>query len=345
MNIGVPCTIFVIGTLCICLLHESFMNKTVFLLVSSLFSCLLCLAQRNDSSEVYRPRIAEFGAEALMDYHTQTLSENQNRTLARNEVDADRLYRAKLAIPIILKKDRVFGAQLKYYQHRFFFEESFEDDMGLYSHLNQTSFVNTGVRLFYKQDLNSTDDFKWIAGAELSSDRFVWNRNSSRYFLSGIYSRQWSDDTRIGVGFAVNHAMQRTGFYPLFIYERALSPKWNLELSLPKSVKLRHKLNGSNYLTASAQLRGWRYNLTGALEDENRDLTLRKADFQIALTYEREVYDWLWMEFTGGYTRNLQYFLTSPGDPRADALIQLQANDAHFAKVSLFVVPPRKFYR
>lgn len=298
----------------------------------------------NRSMDRYRPKVAEFSVEGLFDYNTSSSSENLNT--AQNEVETDRLYKAKVAIPIVLKDDRAFGLQLKYSQHRFLFEEDeFQEDFGIYSHLNNTKFTSTGLRAFFQRDLSASDDLKIVGGAEIRSDELRWSRNTTKLFVSGIWSRQLSDRSKIGTGIVVNHEMRRTSLYPMFIYESQLAPNWHLALKLPKSVSLRRKINASNYIIGTAQLRGWRYNLTNSIEGENRDLTLRRADLEFSISWEHEIHDWLWFSLSAGYNKNLRYYLAEPGNPRRDALLNIQSMDARYVKASLFLVPPKKFYR
>jgi len=74
-------------------------------------------------------------------------------------------------------------------------------------------------------------------------------------------------------------------------------------------------------------------------------LTIRKSDLFVGLKFEHEIYDWLWMGATVGRAFNLRHFVSKPGDGRRDALFVLDANDAPFTQFSLFVVPPKKFYK
>ena len=308
---------------------------------------LLCLGHGSfaqDSDPIrddYRPKVAEFGMETLMDYHTATSSESQNT--AQNEVDWDRLYKAKIAIPLIIRSERMAGLQLKYYQHRFFFdEESYVDDFGYYSHLNNSRFTSLGVRGFLQDTYKDGSRLKVIAGAETKSDRLKWTRNSAKYFFSGIYTWRRDRRTELGVGFVTNYDVRIFNVYPVFIYKKQFQRGYFLDLYLPKAIKLRKRINQSNFLIASTQVRGWRYNMTNALEGENRDLTLRKADLQFNIAYEREIHDWLWLGIEAGYNHNIRYYLSEPGMRRNDAIVNIRSGDAKYCKVSIFLVPPRK---
>ena len=292
---------------------------------------------------MYRPKLVEFGIETLRDYDVRSNSEGQGN--ATNEIDKDRLIKAKLGIPVVIKDDRLFGIQLKYYEHRFEFDQ--EDQItgeGLFQHLDTRKFTSAGIRFFYQQDLRTNQQLRIIGGSEVKSDEFQLNRNTTKHFISGTYTWKPSITTEIGTGVVVNRVMGVTAVYPLFLFNKDLSPKWALNLALPRSVSMRYNLNQKNFLIATTELRGWRYNLTEAVPGHQRNLMLRRIDLQFSISWEHEIHDWLWFGVDVGYNKNLQYFLANPGDRSRDAVIDLRTQDAAYTKLSLFIVPPRKFF-
>ena len=303
----------------------------------------LC-AQQSDGKVLYRPKIAEFSVESLYDYKTASTSESFGS--ATHEVDHDRLYKIKLGLPIVMKQDRLFALQLKYYQLGFNFDaDDAPIDYDLYQHLDARQLSSTGLRFIYQRDLAPNKKLTFAGGAEVNSDAFTWHQHTTKYFLSGIYEKKLNRNTTLGGGLVVNMDMGRLRVYPVIQYVKDLSPKWTLDLQLPKSVAIRRNINPANFLIAKVQVRGWRYNLTNAVEGGQRDLTLRRADIQFSLSWEHEIHDWLWVGADVGYNKNFRYFLANPGDRARDALIDLTSRDAKYLKLSVFLVPPKKFYR
>ncbi|XOV94813.1 MAG: DUF6268 family outer membrane beta-barrel protein [Bacteroidota bacterium] len=317
--------------------------KTPLTLIS-FFTIYLLFAQDAEEAIPYRTKIAEFSSETIMDYRTSTSSEQFGGAI--NEIERDRLYKAKLGIPLVIKKDKIFGLQLKYYQQKFLldFEEN-PTDYDLYVHLNSKTFTNAGIRTFYKQNLKDGSELKLVAGAELKSDQFQWNKNSSKYFVSAVQTWKKSEATEMGGGLYLNWTMGLATAYPLFLLKHDLSPRWTLDLMLPKQANMRYRINNHNFLIARAQLTGWRYNLTNALQSTQGDLTLRKSDLQLSLSWEKEIHDWLWFGIDVGYNKNIQYFLVNPGERSRYSLIDINPRDAIFTKFSIFMVPPKKFYK
>ncbi|MBV6640580.1 MAG: hypothetical protein KI791_07680 [Cyclobacteriaceae bacterium] len=312
--------------------------------ICTCLSVMTGFAQSENGIGVYRPKIAEFSSETLMDYGTSSTSSEYGN--ASNEIERDRLYKAKLGIPLLIREDRMFGLQLKYYQQRFVLDlEEHPTDYDFYLHLNSTKYTSAGIRWLYKQNLKNGSEIKIAAGAEIKSDVWVWNKNSSKYFISAFQTWQKSSTTEIGCGLMVGQNLGVTNVYPIFIYQHDFRNKWTIDLMLPKYAAMRYRINPSNYIIAKAQLSGWRYNLTNALEGNQGDLTLRKADVQFSLSWEREIHDWLWFGADIGYNKNVSYYLAKPGGRGRDALIHINPRDAMYTKVSIFMVPPRKFFQ
>ncbi len=291
------------------------------------------------STDGYRAKISEFGIEVLSDYRTSGDSDLYGS--ADSEVEVERLIRTKLAIPVIITDSHLFGVQLKYNQHQFEFDGPVAGNNLLYETLEETRFNNIGGRLVYQRNFNSAS-LRFIGGAELKSDQQQWDRNSSKYFVAGFYRKQLSDNRRIGGGLVINQSLGRFSAYPIFQYEHSFSPRWTLDLVLPKSASIRRKLNNKTYLIGKAELKGWRYNLSDENNPGDQDLTIRKTDLQLIVSFEREIHDFLWFGVDFGYNRNFNYFLTEPGGGRRDAVVDLNVNDAKFLKFSMFIVPPRK---
>ena len=100
----------------------------VFRICSCCFYCFLaCLFKVKAQSDNYRTKIAEFSYRVLGDY--QTISSSETFGDATSEIEHESLLKIKLGIPLIIKDDKLFGLQLKYYQHYFNFDdEDFEEE-------------------------------------------------------------------------------------------------------------------------------------------------------------------------------------------------------------------------
>lgn len=307
--------------------------------------CCLCgiKCQLKAQFDQYRPKIAEFSYKVLGDY--ETISNSEAFGNASSEMDHESLLKLKLGIPLVIKNNKLFGLQLLYYQHHFNFDdEDFTGNYDLYNHLSGQAFTNLGIRGLYQYDISGTQQIAITAGFEARGDEIEWNRNTVKVFISGLYKKQLNANTRIGYGGVFAQGLRLSSFYPLFTFEKVVSPGWTLDLFLPKSVSMRKEINPRTYLTGQVEFEGWRYNLTDAIGNERRDFTLRKADLELRIRFEREIHDWLWFGAELGYNKNVSYYLANPGNRGNRALIDLRANDARYLKFSLFIVPPRSMF-
>ncbi|TRX49323.1 hypothetical protein FNH22_27235 [Fulvivirga sp. M361] len=305
--------------------------------------CLLSLvASKAMCQSSYRPKIAEFSYRSLYDYNTRSSSTELGNS--SSEVEADEQLKIRLGIPLVLKDDKLVGLQFKYDVQNFTLDHSGVNNE-LFSSIEDRTFRSIGARFLFQQDLNDKKSLTFLGGAEIQSDRLVWNRNTTRFYFSSTYQVQRNARTQIGAGLVIGYEQGTPQIYPLLTYERKLSSKWTLDATLPKSVAFRYEASNRFFITAKTEVKGWRYALHDNRLSDSEVLTLRKADLNIGVCFEREIHDWLWAGFDIGLSRNLRYHLAEPGDGRRDALVLLNANEAPYVNFSLFIVPPRKFFK
>lgn len=316
------------------------MKVILYIFCFSLFLSLEALGQETPKSD-YRPKIAEFSIINLYDYYASSTSERFGN--ARTEVENEQQFKTRLGIPIIYKGNTLLGVQLKYDKHKFVLDND-GAPYDLYDHIESRRFTSVGGRFILSQNINDNKKLTVIAGAELKSDKVVWNSQTAKYYLNVVYEKQLNAQTKIGGGISAAMALGRPQIYPFLNYERQINPKWTVDLSLPKRTTLRFKTSDKFYVIGNVEVKGWRYALNENDILENQTLTLRKADLQIGLRLERELHDWLWAGVDFGMIKNLRYFLVEPGDGRRNALIDLRSGDAPYLKLGIFMVPPRKFY-
>ncbi|MEM6830124.1 MAG: hypothetical protein AAF551_06380, partial [Bacteroidota bacterium] len=263
-----------------------------------------------------------------------------------SEVEDDVLWKLKLGVPVIMKKDKLFAVQVKSYRHEFFFDtEDVQANFTLFDEIDQRVVTSSGARLIYQQDAFKRGKISFVGGMDVKSDHFSFSQNSMQYYAGSTYTVKKDSKTRIGGGLIIGADLGVFSFSPVLIYERNFAPNWTLDLQLPKYMAVRHRLKEGSFLIGKIEGKAWRYNLTDLLSEEQSQLTLRKVDVQVSIDYEQEIHDWLWFGVSAGYNKNLSYYLSNPGDRSRDALFQLNPRSAPTLKASLFVVPPRKFFR
>lgn len=290
----------------------------------------------------YRPKVAEFSYRTLYDYRAQSTSPELGES--SSEIESDQQIRLRLGIPLVLKDSKLMALQLKYDVQNFALDDDGVNDE-LFTSIEDRTFRSIGARFLYKYDLSKRKSLTFLGGAEIQSDELRWNVNTMRVFASGNYNVNVNDRTKIGAGLVLGYALKTPQIFPIFTLEHQLNSKWTMELTLPKSVAFRYRASDKFFITAKTEVKGWRYAMHNFGLSDSDVLVLRRADLNVGIAFEREIHDWLWAGLDIGLTQNLRYYLAEPGDRRRDALVELNANAATYVNFSLFIVPPRKFFK
>lgn len=314
------------------------------LLLFGITTCHLCKCLGQTTAVPYRPRVVDFSYESFRTHNFRPSSSE----IAGSESEIERIKRfyLKLTAPIILKENLKFGLQLKFDRQNFLFDPEKDQSFSeLSEHLNTENFESVALRFWLQKTLKNDAKLSFAGGIESNSDEFTIAGNAFRNFLSATYEKKLNDRRTLGGGVLVDYTSAGVRGYPMIIYKDELSPRWNLDLLLPKSAVLRYKWDEQTYVSFRTEVKGWRYNLSEPVESLDPNLTIRRTDLRFALVFEREIHDWLWAGFETGWNHNLQYFVANAGERRRDALFYLNSANAAFLKFSLFIVPPKKFYR
>ncbi len=304
---------------------------------------LLCLSIFSLRAQVdlleYRPKVIEIGYRGFSNYQSTFLN-----TSGENDFINDELLTIRLGAPIILKEKTLFGVQLKYYRQSYHTSAVPTGKENIYRYLNQEQLINTGLNFLYQRNLEPGKKLILLGVMELASDTRFLNRYSGRYYVAGSYNVKKRESLEVGYGLVVNYALGVLNIYPTLTYNRALSTKLQLESTLPSFVSLRYHMSDKSYLISSLKFDNWRYNITDALTNQQSQLTLQRADFLLSVTFEQEIYDWLWFTTEASYVNNVAYIVSLPGERLNNPLQEYKLRDAGFMKFSLVIVPPRKLW-
>ncbi|WP_420386203.1 DUF6268 family outer membrane beta-barrel protein [Roseivirga sp.] len=301
--------------------------------------CAVALQAQVDLLE-YRPKVIEIGYRGFSNYQSTSMNAN-----GENEFISDQLLTVRLGIPIVLREKSLFGVQLKYYRQSYNTAFIPQSDENIYRYLNQERLINTGLNFLYQRNLSDTKKLVLLGVTELASDTRYLNRYSGRYYVAGSYNTKKREDLELGYGLVVNYALGVLNIYPTFTYNRALSAKAMIEATLPSFISLRYHVSDKSYFIAKAMYDNWRYNVTDAIDQQQSQLTLQRADFLFNVTYEQEVYDWLWLATEVSYVNNVAYIVSLPGERLNNPLQEYKLKDAAYLKFSVFIVPPEKLWK
>ena len=304
------------------------------------------LAQ-NKEQVPYRPKLVEFSFQTLNEH---LLAPSSSPGIfpadASNEKRSTQVTFKAIA-PVLLRDSLKIGVQLKFDQQQFLFnDQDRSGQLGFGNYLGTQGFRSLGAKLLIQKKLNNGGSLNIVPGVDFNDNNLSFHRNTRRLFVTGIYQQKINKRRTVGGGLLVSHNDLGLRVFPIITLEEVLSPKWTLNLTLPKEVATRYRVNASSYLIAKAALDGWRYNLSERFMDyEANSLNISRLDLQYSLTYERGLNDWLWVGVEAGWNQNLRYFLAESGQNYRNAMTRFDPASAPFIQLSLFLVPPSKYYK
>jgi hypothetical protein len=272
---------------------------------------------------------------------------NSNGTTDEAEIRRNRRWTFKLRAPVLLKDNIKIAAGLKYFveEHNFENPESLNNEF--YKNLEDRPLRSLRADVFIlKPTLGNKYFILRISGA-LNGD-FDGIDLTSQYFKFSIAPLiGWKRNKYLSyaVGFAYSEIFGRRSIYPVFSYNHTFSPHWGIESILPAELKLRYNtLDQKNFFYFKAELAGSNYTLN-FFDNIEEPVFLQKSEVRFLLNWEREIYDFLWFGVEAGMRKNINFDLSENAKINAEIIVDNVLNEAFFANLSIFIVPPRKFLK
>ncbi len=298
---------------------------------------------RSKGLEVFQERVPS--------YRIQTSFEDGDSTFERT-IRRTKVVGAKIRLPLANREHFKFLVGLSYAQQEFAFQNPETLSNAFHQSLQDKSLISGGIALY---SINSFVGNKYLAfrgtfrlNGDFDGDQLGSHQKSTIAGLLGFKIHRYK---AWGVGLSYSNTFGRASIYPLLFYNQKYNEKWGLELVLPVSVKVLFQPNDRNTFYFQNQLEGDNYNIN--LEGISQEsLFLEKADFKSFFTYEREVYDFIWVYGSGGMRFNVN-FDVSDSDAYFDRNVPIGTNDnlvisnhlsrSLFFRFGLFLVPPRSW--
>ncbi len=253
----------------------------------------------------------------------------------------------KLKIPIVLKPRTkiITGLQYRYEEYEFKNPESL--DFPLYENLEDKHLNALGLDLYLIRSLKNYHFFLSKVGFQLNGDfddsnplpftRFI------KYSATGLYG--WKKDAHNAYGFGVylSYTFGRPRVYPAFLWNKSINPSWGIEALLPASFYLRNTLSEKSFLLGGFDVEGDSYHIAIDSPPLNtiKTLELRRSDVRLLLTFEQEIYDFLWLGISGGYRFNINFNLSENNHFSNDFILKNDIENSPFITLSIFAVPPK----
>lgn len=295
-----------------------------------------------------RPKGFSIIQENLMDYKITTKVRDSN-TAFTNEIQRNKELEVNLRFPIVLKDNHNIIAGLEYKEEEFGFERPNDSQNEFVRDLENKALRKFGLKLYYsrsfvgKHYIYSRTSFS--LNGDLVGDDF---HNSSyldhfRFSFSTIYGTKVNGSKTYGFGLSFGYNFGELSAYPIFYYNKQWNDKWGLELRLPIKTELRYFLDKKNLFYFTNRLWGDNYILRlNSVQQDNAYLGI--ASYRSLMTYEREIYDFLWFTVSAGVRFNINFDVSDQDDfiNNRDPLIENDLAAAPMFRFGIFIVPPRK---
>ncbi|MCX2742965.1 hypothetical protein OO013_03755 [Mangrovivirga sp. M17] len=294
------------------------------------------------TAERYKPRptFLELSYESFQSFFVKAKYQGLTESA---QVEQNLVRKIKFRFPIILKERMNLIGGFGYRHEQFKFENQSDPDFPLFVRFEDKPLKQIAFKLYFKKDLEK-DRFLYIyLQSSLNSDVPSFNDLSDQLKLSltSIYGKYIGPHKSIGYGISFGYDFGRPAIYPVFILNNNFNLNWGYELLLPKKAQIRYSPNNSNHFYTGLEVQGASYNLRNEVLPEFSRLEFRRSSIRALFTYEREVYDWVWVSLKIGYRYPINIYISEPRKRRKDALILLDANGAPYLRFSIFLVPPK----
>lgn len=255
----------------------------------------------------------------------------------------------KLKIPLILRDYTNFIMGLKYrYEEYHFDKEEDSETYFLYDELENKHLNYLSMDFYLDHKLLKRRFLSIKAGAQLIGD---YNRDNIqlerflKYSVAAVFGWKKTDDYSIGFGIYSNYIYGSPSIYPVFILNRAYGEHWALQLALPASATVHYRVDDKSIFSSGLEFDGASYNIAIEHESFNKysAVELTRSDLLAFLTYEREIYDFVWFTLTGGYRYNAGFNLNDGNKYDSKKLIVNDIDPSPYFTLGLFITIPKKY--
>lgn len=316
------------------------------LLLGLLALSIHSIAQTNDSDfvEDLRPKFLQFQYRTVTDFTLNSVSQQFGTSVA--DVAANERFRIKLDAPILLKSKDQLSIGLRLYREEFEFADIRQTDYALYQNIEEKSLWTFGLRTTYRRKMENGKYFLMRIGADLNGDGIDFNQWGS--YLKGdaffLLGKKKDERTEIAYGLGFSYDLGAPLAYPIFRYKKNFGRNWQVNLNLPKEVKLQYAFSPKMYASSKIDISGASYHLGNPVLPGYTNLELRYSELRASLQIDREIYDWLWINGEFGILQNISFYVAEPNQRKNNSLVDMEPFNSTYLNFSLYLVPPRKWY-
>lgn len=268
----------------------------------------------------------------------------QERDSYKGELEEYRRFQAKAKVPLLLRPGIKLALGLDYRREHYEFEASGTPEVPFFRELSAKPLESLDVSLSGLIASRAHHFWLFRVSANLSGD-FAEGRAPLHRFLrlsgAGLLGWKLSDHRSWGVGLQYNYRPGRQLLIPVLMYTQTFNRHWGVEALLPVHARLRYNASDKLRLYGGVEFKRARYGVF-FYEMNDKLLELSWTEVRLGLNVERELHDWLWLEAGGGLRSSLGLDLSEAPAPNR-RLLHAPSCLTPYAKVGIFLVPPRKW--
>lgn len=254
-------------------------------------------------------------------------------------------YRAKIKIPLIIKKDFKVLFGYEYNSETFHFGETAGFHSATFNSLDGKALRSNRYSLYATKSFNDRFYSLIRLRAAYNGDYDQGMTINDRY---GIYSVvggvgfKESDKKEWGLGVSYSYSKFRTRLIPFLVYNQTFNDKWGVEAILPLQAFARYNVSKKTLLFAGVEYNSIFYNadLENAFSNEIESYFVRHSGLRSSVSVEQKIIPWLWLHAKAGYQTSFSTDFQNQYNPTAS--FDAGTGNTWFFRIGLFLSPPDK---
>ncbi len=219
--------------------------------------------------------------------------------------------------PVISKNSLTVNLGATYMESNYqFANPASEMKSGLTRSLNSTALRSTGINITVFKPLNEKNFLLLQTSHDLNGDYRLGEFQTLglvKHSALAVFGWKKHDRLQWGIGFGRTYRVGALNYIPIILYNyTSENRKWGVEAVFPAKVAYRRSFSPRSILLFGYELEGNSYALRNRAIDRNyafgepmaHDLELRRSEMRIRITYERALYQFVWLSVQAGYRYN-----------------------------------------
>lgn len=292
-----------------------------------------------------RPKGLLIRQEVISNHRIYSQNTDGTKVDEAGRIRAVRQREIKLKAPVLNNPGLKVAVGFKYKVEDFFIKDIKRETNPFFHNIENKNLKQLGASVYLMKPFQGNTYFLLRASASLNGDfdsRNSLNADYLKISVAPLLGWKRSPTLTYAVGLAYSENFGRRSVFPLLSYNQTFNERIGIESLLPLNVKLRYSsLDKKNYLYLSSEVHGTSYNVSFRNGDNGY---LNNTELKYQITYEREIYDFVWFSIETGINSNIDFLLSDTPDFKRSIVVDSNRGWSFYGGFSIFIVPPKKFY-